>query len=331
MINPSLPAPPPGRSGWPWDAPPTSWPAAQPNGRPWPRISIVTPSYQQGAFLEATIRSVLLQGYPNLDYSVIDGGSTDESLAIIQKYAPYLSYWVSELDEGQAHAINKGLRRSTGDIMGWLNSDDILLAGALWHIARAFADPRVKVVTGWRKIYDAQGRFRRNSFDGLTTTTTLRYHCTIAQETTYWRREVWERVGELDAGLRYTMDYDYWQRMLDAGYDFTLLPVYLGGFRQHPASKGAQMEAVRQAELSRLYQARNIARDEGEALAKLDQLLGADWRQKRRLLRHLGHSRLSDDPRFFYWLAHLLDWPLVGGLLVRGHRWYSRLRGRPTD
>ncbi len=272
-----------------------------------------------------------MQGYPNLDYIVIDGGSADESVAIIRKYADYLSYWVSERDEGQAHAINKGFRHSDGDIMGWLNSDDMLLPRALERIARAFADPRVKVVTGWRKIYDEGGRFRRNSFDWLTTSATLRYHCTIAQETTYWRREVWERVGELDEGLRYTMDYDYWQRVLDAGYAFTLLPHYLGGFRQHGASKGAQMEAVRQAELARLYQRRGLARDEAEALGQLDRLLGADWRQKRRLLQHLGHTRLSDDPRIFYWGMRLLDWPGLGKALVGAHRRYSRWRGRPTD
>jgi len=112
-----LPPPPNDRVGWPWtEATP---PAGEtlPDGRPWPKISIVTPSYNQGQFIEETIRSVLLQGYPNLEYLIIDGGSTDGSVEIIRKYEPWLAYWVSERDGGQSEAINKGFRRATGEIV----------------------------------------------------------------------------------------------------------------------------------------------------------------------------------------------------------------------
>ena len=132
-----LPPPPPGKSGWPWTEETPMAPPTLPDGSPWPRVSIVTPSYNQGQYLEETIRSVLLQGYPDLEYIIIDGGSTDESVTIIEKYAPWLAYWVSEPDRGQSHAINKGFARATGEIYAWLNSDDYYWPGAIVIAARA--------------------------------------------------------------------------------------------------------------------------------------------------------------------------------------------------
>lgn len=127
-----LPPPPPGKTGWPWTEETERLPNTMPDGGEWPRISIVTPNYNYGQFIEETIRSVLLQGYPNLEYIVIDGGSTDDSVEIIKKYEPWLSYWVSEKDRGQANAINKGISIATGEWFNWLNSDDILLNNALF-------------------------------------------------------------------------------------------------------------------------------------------------------------------------------------------------------
>jgi glycosyltransferase involved in cell wall biosynthesis len=133
-----LPPPPPGRTGWPWteETPPLS--PARSDGSPWPLISIVTPSYNQIEFIEETIRSILLQGYPNLEYIIIDGGSTAACVDIIRKYSPWLTHWVSEKDRGQAHAINKGLERCTGEIFQWINSDDVLFPGALRAIGEAY-------------------------------------------------------------------------------------------------------------------------------------------------------------------------------------------------
>ncbi|MBZ0305900.1 MAG: glycosyltransferase, partial [Anaerolineae bacterium] len=144
----------------------------------YPRITVVTPSYNQGQYLEATIRSVLSQNYPNLEYIVIDGGSTDTSTAIIQKYADQLAYWVSEKDRGQTHAINKGFQRGTGEVMGWLNSDDILLPGTLHAVGRAFAqDSSLKVVSGFRHFIDADGQFMNYWIRGLPTAYHLRRRC----------------------------------------------------------------------------------------------------------------------------------------------------------
>ena len=133
-----LPTPPAGKTGWPWTVETPPLPPARPDGSPWPRISIVTPSYNQGQFIEETIRSILLQGYPDLEYIIIDGGSTDQSVEIIKKYEPWLTYWVSEKDRGQAHAINKGFARVSGEIGGYLNSDDFYLPNALSAAAVSF-------------------------------------------------------------------------------------------------------------------------------------------------------------------------------------------------
>src|SRR5262245_16909311 len=133
-----LPPPPVGKIGWPWTIETLKLPSVSSDGLPWPSISIVTPSYNQGQFIEETIRSVLLQGYPNLEYIIIDGGSKDQTVDIIHKYEPWLTYWVSRKDRGQAHAINDGLRRASGTIFNWINSDDVLAPNALATIALLF-------------------------------------------------------------------------------------------------------------------------------------------------------------------------------------------------
>src|SRR4051812_31313130 len=130
----SLPPPPSGRRGWPWTECIES-PATRPDGSTWPRVSVVTPSYNQGQYFEETIRSVLLQGYPDLEYIIVDGGSSDETLDIIKKYEPWLTFWISEKDRGQADAINKGLVRCTGEIFQFINSDDFLDQGSVHAVA----------------------------------------------------------------------------------------------------------------------------------------------------------------------------------------------------
>ena len=138
----ALPAPSSGKTGWPWTVC-TSGPDCSSISH-CPTISIITPSFNQGQFIEETIRSVLLQGYPKLEYIIIDGGSTDETVAIIKKYEPWLTYWVSEVDRGQPHAINKGIAMATGDILAWINSDDIYLPGLLDKVARFYRSGKNK-------------------------------------------------------------------------------------------------------------------------------------------------------------------------------------------
>jgi glycosyltransferase involved in cell wall biosynthesis len=131
-----LPPPPKGKSGWPWTV--ETPPASRPGQHNSIKISIVTPSLNQGQYIEETIRSVVLQGYPNLEYIIIDGGSSDQSVEIIKKYSSHLAFWTIEKDHGQSDATNKGLKRATGEIYGWINSDDCLARDTLWEVAKAY-------------------------------------------------------------------------------------------------------------------------------------------------------------------------------------------------
>jgi glycosyltransferase involved in cell wall biosynthesis len=311
-----LPAPSFTRERWPWTDAAPPLPPARRDGSAWPRITIVTPSYEQGEFLEETIRSVLLQGYPNLEYFVIDGGSRDQSPDIVRNYERWLAGWVSEPDGGQANAVNKGWRQSSGDILGWLNSDDILLPGALRTIAEAFSDPHVMVTTGFRKFYDERSRFLQDGVEWRTTDDTLRYECTVAQETTYWRREILDRLGALDETYRYALDYEYWQRMLSAGYHFTVLPAYLGGFRLHDRSKGATMNDVRERELRRIHHHYQMVQSEDELRQRLNTIRGKHWWRTQRILLWLQRRPRTNSPRTIMRAHQLLNTPILSTMLI---------------
>ncbi|MHC1706237.1 MAG: glycosyltransferase family 2 protein [Bacteroidales bacterium] len=183
----------------------------------YPKISIVTPSLNQGEFIEETILSVINQGYPNLEYIIIDGGSSDGTIEIIKKYENHLSFWVSEIDRGQSHAINKGIKLATGDIFNWLNSDDRLLPGALSAVAEAFTDPSMPDLV----IGDEQEFFMDdvNRIEIYTTTIkrTLEetiYAGHIVQSVTFFRKDVIDKIGLLNENLHYCMDAEWWVRYL---------------------------------------------------------------------------------------------------------------------
>jgi glycosyltransferase involved in cell wall biosynthesis len=261
-----LPAPPAGKRGWPWTVGSKLLPNRRSDGSEWPRLSIVTPSYNQGQFLEMTIRSVLLQGYPNLEYVVIDGGSSDESVAILQKYERFLSYWVSEKDRGQTDAINKGLLKANGQYLGWLNSDDVYVKGAFSKVIEAFVENKESIVVhGNRILLDARDRVFGCSplpkFDPPNT------GFIVCSETAFWRRSAIEDCGMLNTSLRFAMDLEFFSRLFLQGR-FTKLDDYLGYFRCHDASKSSTIWHVAKEESAMVW--RDLFQEEWtEALVRV--------------------------------------------------------------
>lgn len=230
-----LPPPPPGRTGWPWTEETAQLPDTMPDGNPWPKITVVTPSYNQGKYLEETLRSVLLQGYPDLEYIVIDGGSTDCSAEIVKKYEPSLAYRLCEPDRGQAEAINKGLVRATGEIFNWINSDDLLLPGTLQAIAAAAEDHHA--VAGNVIHFDATGRETLVAQSHLTARGLI-YPKVVFQQSGLWLRPSLIRAcGGINTNLRYIFDWDLVIRYLAFFPDVTYVDHPVARFRLHSASK----------------------------------------------------------------------------------------------
>ena len=219
-----------------------------------PKISVVTPSFNQGRFLEETILSVIGQNYPRLEYIVIDGASSDGSVEIIRKYERHLAHWVSEADDGQASAINKGLARATGDIVCWLNSDDMHLPGALAHVATALDPSLAEVlfgnclhfVEGQPLAYGSDVRRRHQEMD-------LVMADYIIQPSAFWTRKAWLETGPLDESLVFGLDWDWFIRARKAGVAFRPDDKYLSVYRIHDGHKTRAGGERRLKELASIY------------------------------------------------------------------------------
>jgi glycosyltransferase involved in cell wall biosynthesis len=206
----------------------------------YPKISIVTPSFNQGSFLEETIESVLGQGYPNLEYVIIDGGSTDNSVEVIKKYEKHLTFWVSEKDKGMYDAIQKGFSKTTGEVMGWINSDDRYHPKSFFVLAEIFSSfPEVEWLQGNPTSIDETGRIisiqtsrkwsKYNFFLG-----DYKY---IQQESTFWRRSLWEKAGSMiRTDMRYAGDFELWLRFFEHARLYCLQTA-IGAFRMRSSNQ----------------------------------------------------------------------------------------------
>jgi GT2 family glycosyltransferase len=261
------------------------------------RVSIITPSFDQAAYLEQTLRSVLEQGYPELEYIVIDGGSRDGSAEIIARYAPRLHYWVSEPDRGQVDAINKGLAKATADIVGYLNSDDLYLPGTLQAVAECFRSrPDCRWLCGEGVeigLTAGEGRPVPREIPRDAAQAAF-FNYRMVQPAVFWRRAIFEKYGPFDPKYSYCFDHEFYVRLLAAGERCEPLESVIAAFRLHPTSKTIaeagsfepEIRAIREQYLSRLpalaawrERLRRRWRVAGWLLSAAD----TDWRNGRRL------------------------------------------------
>lgn len=325
-----LPPPPPDAAGWPWvgrtqrlqtrDA---EYPIDS-----WPRISVVTPSYQQADFLEETLRSVLLQGYPDLEYIVVDGGSTDGSVDIIRRYEPWITYWTSEADRGQSDALRKGFERSTGEILAWLNSDDRYRPGALLAAARQFnRHSNAGLVYARSAFCDEAGTLTgRRAGRDFSLEEMIRGKNCVAQPSAFFSRHAYRDAGGIDHTLHYVMDMDLWMR-ISLTSEIVFIDDVWSDFRVHPHSKTGQGELRFDEEIYSMTK---------EAFASLplpDGLASERQRILAALLMRLAyrHYQLGDDRRA---RRHALQAAFRNSALLAdaGQRWifFRALLGRGT-
>ncbi len=322
-----LPPPPPGRTGWPWTAAPDPLPGAAAD---WPRVTVVTPSFNQAAFLEEAIRSVLRQGYPNLEYIVLDGGSTDGSVEIIRRYAPWLTHWASAPDKGQADALRRGFERATGEVLAWLNSDDVYLPGALRQAVAVLRDtPEAVMVFG---DADQIGRAGEplgpaRQVGPVSRESLLKDNNAIAQPAAFFRRAAYEAAGGLETALHWAMDYDLWIRLSAMG-PLAYTPSRLAQMRLYPEAKTGRGDQAMFREILEV-----VRRHGGDGLPTEM----SAWLEAMQLPRALDAYRHGDREAGRAGLAFLVemmpDWRDEQrlGVMIAGEAWRMMADGTLND
>jgi len=282
MLYPTLselPPPPSGKSGWPWTEETPQLPEKMPNGSAWPRVSIVTPSYNQGQFIEETLRSVLLQGYPHLEYIIIDGGSADGTTDVLRKYEPWLTYWVSEPDRGQSHAVNKGFKLASGEIAAWINSDDQYLPGTLRTIVEhAHRYPEAGAWAGGGRSINSRSRkliWERLPPD-LEFSQILgwnKYY--LPQPSCFLNRRVLKDDIYLNESYHLQMDFDLWLRISKR---FSIIPIeqILSINLHHSKAKTVSLKLMNRAMAERWLILGKYG-SHGSIIKEIERFLSADF------------------------------------------------------
>lgn len=240
--------------GWPWTEASDPLPDHMSDGSEWPRISIVTPSYNQGQFIEETIRSVLLQGYPNLEYIIIDGGSADNTVEIIKKYDPWIAYWVSERDNGQSHGLNKGFAKISGELVGWQNSDDYYRSNAFINVINHYMEfTQYDVFYGLTNNVDVNSKFIRSypvtEFDICN----LLPYPNICNQSIFFKKNIFQDGNFIDESFCHAMDLEFFVRLGTNNYSFYFIQEILGYYRLHENSKGSTMNSICIEECYQIY------------------------------------------------------------------------------
>lgn len=294
-----------------------------------PRITVVTPSYNQGDYIEKTIDSVLSQGYPNLEYIIIDGGSSDKSVDVIREYERHLHHWISEKDRGQSHAINKGMSRSSGSILTWLNSDDWYETGALRCFAELFQqNPGAGVVVGRGRKIDLNGVITYDKpadesidFDSL---------CgwlnggNFMQPSSAFSRAAWEACGPLSEDINIALDVDLWLKIAEAGYQFITTPDLLSSALAHPGAKTTAFVHEMVLDCARVIFSHGSLRGFEDGLQKLSNELKDSAGRIRLLEMQLNWFQKNYGVVIKHPLLRLLQ-PIVQRLAHKDNYWQARI------
>jgi len=303
----------------------------------YPRITVITPSYNQGQFIEETIQSLLSQNYPNLEYIIIDGGSTDTTVEIIKQYESQLTYWVSEPDRGQTHAINKGIAKATGDILAYLNSDDYYLPGTLFKVAEYFHQfPQTDLLHGRCRYVNQEGEKIGEQFGKIQSFEEIIdlwgvwwQQRQFVQPEVFWSKRITNQIGNFSEGLHYVMDYEYWCRIIQAGGVVDRLDAELTCFRFTSMQKSNHSEAVAD-ELLQVVQPWLWETQSNLTLKNRLQLQG-QWLYQAVLMKQIETSVKTGDRKLLRWLKSalvVLQHPkilLIPGFQERASQYFSRL------